>query len=543
VTPGVFRATAGWCGGFLAKLNPSGTKLLFSTDVGGDQIAVGKAGDVYLAGSIGDRFSGLSNFPTTPGAFRSDCRRGDYLDTSDAFLAQINPTFSSLTYATCFPARITGLAVDAQGNAYISGTTISSDFITTPRTLGPTGNKDCDADLYGNSWTGERGGDCEIFVTKLDSTGSSLLYSTYVAAADPINGYSRIVIDAVGTVYIAGNTYRPDQFPVLPGSLAGRLGFLMKVNADASAVIASTSLAFSPWSLTVDELGVAYLAGSTTQEPAVSTTPGVFQGSFGGGTFDGAVMKVRLEESAVLPALEARGVVSAASFLPGPIAPGELVTIHGAGFGPKSLTPLEVTPNRRASSLLAWTRVLFDGIPAPMVWVAENQLTAIVPYEVAARGSSEVQIEYLGNRSAPVKLTVAQSAPAIFTADSSGVGQGVAINTSSTSGRLEINSASSPAAIGSIVTVYATGAGQTNPTGIDGDFPGNPPPIAILPALATIGGMQAQVLSVTAVPNVVSGVVQVNLRIPDSVSSGAAVPLTIALGGVSSQPGVTLAIK
>jgi uncharacterized protein (TIGR03437 family) len=221
-----------------------------------------------------------------------------------------------------------------------------------------------------------------------------------------------------------------------------------------------------------------------------------------------------------------------------------LVTVYGTGFGPSSLTTLELTPNGGVDSLLGWTRLLFDGIPAPMVWVGQEQLTAVVPYEVAGRASSKVQIEYLGNKSASVELAVAQAAPAIFTADSSGAGQAAAINAStSTPGHIEINSPATPAVVGSIVTLYAAGAGETIPASIDGTVSGIPLPIPALPVQATIGGIKAEVLSATAAPNVVSGVVQVNVRVPDALFPGSAVAVTMIVGGVASQPGVTLAVK
>ncbi len=107
-----------------------------------------------------------------------------------------------------------------------------------------------------------------------------------------------------------------------------------------------------------------------------------------------------------------------------------------------------------------------------------------------------------------------------------------------------VNSASNPVAVGSYISVYATGEGQTNPAGTNGK-PGDTPapqPVA-QPVTATIGGLDATVLYAGGVPGLVAGLLQVNVQIPTGVTPGGTVPITISLGGQSSQASVTLGVK
>jgi uncharacterized protein (TIGR03437 family) len=120
-------------------------------------------------------------------------------------------------------------------------------------------------------------------------------------------------------------------------------------------------------------------------------------------------------------------VVNAASYGDGPVAPGEIVTLFGSAMGPSSLVGLQLTPDRQfAVSTLADTRVTFDGIPAPLIYVSDKQVSAIVPYAVAGRSHTEVRVEYKGTPSDPVSIGVTPAIPGIFTLDATGRGQAAA---------------------------------------------------------------------------------------------------------------------
>ena len=176
---------------------------------------------------------------------------------------------------------------------------------------------------------------------------------------------------------------------------------------------------------------------------------------------DGTVRKI-VRTDLPQPAVNEGGVVSAASFLPGPVAPGEIVSIFGSGIGPEQGAGARLDASGRVDNFLADTWVLFDGIQVPLFYVQANQINAQVPYAVAGKSSVVMQVVYKGARAEPVTLSVANTAPAIF-ALAGGIGQGAIFNQDIT-----LNSASNPAPRGSIMVLYATGEGQTVPAGIDG---------------------------------------------------------------------------
>ena len=235
--------------------------------------------------------------------------------------------------------------------------------------------------------------------------------------------------------------------------------------------------------------------------------------------------------------ISAAGVVNAASFVSGPVAPGELVTIFGVDIGPPALTLLQLNSAGLVEGELAETRALFDGIPAPLVYAQASQVAAVVPYAVAGRTRVSFQVEYLGVRSNAVNLDLAAAAPGIFTLNSSGRGPGAIVNQDGT-----VNSAANPARVGSTVAIFATGEGQTEPAGVDGKLAVEPLPRPRLPVSVLVAGAPAQVLYAGAAPGLVAGVLQINAVIPSGVAAGNAVPVMVTIGGAASQSSVTLAI-
>lgn len=242
------------------------------------------------------------------------------------------------------------------------------------------------------------------------------------------------------------------------------------------------------------------------------------------------------------PTFPAAGVVNAASYQGGGVAPGEIAAIFGSDIGPPALTTLRLTPSGLVDSLLADTRVLFDGVPAPLVFVSQNQDNVVVPYAVAGKSTTQVQVEYKGLKSDPVTLRVVSAAPGIFTLNSSGRGQGAVLNEN-----LTVNSASNPALRGSIVVLYATGEGQTNPAGVDGKIASDILPKPLLPVSVQIGGVPAEVIYAGAAPSLVAGVLQINVRVPldgyISFNPDNTVWVGFTVGNASSQQGVTIAVR
>jgi uncharacterized protein (TIGR03437 family) len=211
-----------------------------------------------------------------------------------------------------------------------------------------------------------------------------------------------------------------------------------------------------------------------------------------------------------------------------------MVTLVGAGIGP-ALPQLPA--GSPTSTVLDGTGVLFDGTPAPLLYAAPNQVNAIAPYGIDKKVSTQVQVTQRGQAIADLQLSVADASPAIFTTDGSGVGQGAILNQDST-----VNSPSNPAGKGSIIVMFATGAGQTDPAGIDGQIAGDTLPKPLLGVSAQIAGLDAKVLYAGAAPGMVAGVLQVNCLVPLDSPSGYAVPIVLSVGKTSSPAGVTVAI-
>jgi uncharacterized protein (TIGR03437 family) len=189
------------------------------------------------------------------------------------------------------------------------------------------------------------------------------------------------------------------------------------------------------------------------------------------------------------------------------------------------------------TNTLAQTRVLFDGVAAPLIYVSANLISAIVPYEVSGKQQTSIQIEYQGKRTNAVNFPVDLAFPALLSADSSGGGQGAIVNQDGS-----INSKSNPAARGSIVSLFGTGEGMTSPTGVDGRIAATTFPAPLLPVTVTIAGRNAQLQYFGASPENVAGVIQINAYIPSDCPSGN-VPVAFAVGSYASPENVTVAVQ
>jgi uncharacterized protein (TIGR03437 family) len=242
--------------------------------------------------------------------------------------------------------------------------------------------------------------------------------------------------------------------------------------------------------------------------------------------------------SASVPRIAPNGVVSAAGDQRASVSPGELLIIHGSGMGPREVVPLGLDTAGRVADQLAGTRVLFDGVPAPLIYVWDRQLSAVAPYGTAGKVVTQLQVEYLGVKSKPVSVPVSSAQPGIFTRDSSGRGPGAIINQDGT-----VNSVSNPAPRGSIVSIYATGEGQTDPGGVDGQIAGEVLARPLATVQVRIDGLESEIQFARAVPMLVAGVLQVDARIPPDSRAGDAIPVVLTVGGSAGQGGVTLAVR
>ncbi len=293
VTPGAVQTTFG--GGaynaFVIKLDPTGSTAVYSTYLGGAKedhgaaITVDPSGDVYITG-----YTNSTNFPTMnplQGALAGGTCGS--IPCFDAYISKLNATGSALVYCTYFGGSGGdygyAIAVDQEGNAYLTGLTTSTDFPVTPGALQATGG----------------GTQYSSFVAKLNPDGSAPVLSTYVGGTANATGYG-IAIDALGNSYVTGLVYGSGFTTASPLQSAWHFlndAFVAEVNATGSALIFATYLGGSGndvgQGIAVDSSGNAYVAGGTFSSD-FPTTPGAFQTAFGGGAYNSFVTKISLSK-------------------------------------------------------------------------------------------------------------------------------------------------------------------------------------------------------------------------------------------------------
>jgi uncharacterized protein (TIGR03437 family) len=211
------------------------------------------------------------------------------------------------------------------------------------------------------------------------------------------------------------------------------------------------------------------------------------------------------------------------------VSPGKIVVIYGIGLGPAQLVQNQPAAGQYGTQA-GGTAVYFNGIAAPILYSSATQVGAIVPYAVTGT-AAQVTVAYGGETSDAFSVQVAPSAPGLFTANETGAGQAAAVNADGS-----INSATSPAKIGSYISLYATGEGQTSPAGVDGQV-NSAQTQPLLPVSASVGGVPAVIQYAGGAPGQVAGLMQVNVQIPSGVQPGGYVPVVLQVGDTSTTPG------
>ena len=304
---------------FVTKLNPSQAgvaSLIYSTYLGGSfedegrGIAVDDLGNAYVTGftnSMDDPNTSVQEvpFPTTSNAYQPALAFNG-LNNHDAFITKLNPTGSALLYSTYLGGFADdfafGIAIDAERNVYVVGTTLSTNFPTTP-----------------GAFQTANAGDADMFVAKLNPSqvgASSLIYATYLGGSggEGRAGVGGIAVDSLGNTSVTSHTVSTD-FPTLNAFQSTNAGsgdaFITKLNASGSALIYSSYLGGSArlifndttsigddvgLSIAVDDAGNAYVTGATNSD-AFPTTPGAIQPHKGGSptlsrSFDAFVVKI-----------------------------------------------------------------------------------------------------------------------------------------------------------------------------------------------------------------------------------------------------------
>jgi len=243
--------------------------------------------------------------------------------------------------------------------------------------------------------------------------------------------------------------------------------------------------------------------------------------------------------------LASNGVTNAASYSTS-IWGGTIVALFGTGVGPSTpVTSPHITSQDSVDTTLANTRVLFDGVAAPMIYTYPNQLSAVAPFNLSTGAAyvngtttSYIEVERDGKLSNIISAGLVRTTPGIFTIDGSGTGQAAALNQDAT-----VNGPGNPAARGTAIVLFATGFGQTTPAQTDGEIvPAvQPLPLVTGNVAVTIGGLSAQVLYQGAAPLAIAGLTQINALIPAGVAAGSTVQVRVTYGAASNT--VSIALK
>jgi uncharacterized protein (TIGR03437 family) len=481
-TPGAYSVSDTMSSPFLIKLDPTTPKILFSaTGIGGTSIALDAAGDIFVSGLTQFMYGIQSQppYPTTPGAYQtqfpgnSSCVIPCQLTfpAPSQYVTKIDPTGSKLLYSTGINSphgdavefgagnpnvvvmSNAGLAVDAEGNAYVTGVTMYPDY---PFTTPPP------ADLIPVP-----------FLSKIDPTGSKLLFSVPAGGAG-------LQFDGAGNLDAAGLLYGPiltaskaaiamvglpSNFPsqCLPNNITSTSeGYLQQLDPVTGAVQAVQFIDGSIVNSTLIAVGSnrnVWISGATSF-PDIPLLPNpLLPAGIGPGPQPGAFLaSVSFSQStSTIPELDC--VLDAADMSHvGPVAPNQLLTLMGTNLGPAK----GVSAPAAGSTSLAGVAVTFDDVPAKLLYISSSQINVAVPALDPFVSSSAMRIKVNGAASAVRLFPVTSSNPALFAdlfATSAGCMQGNPPPALVRNADGSINSCKDPAKPESIVSLYVNGVG------------------------------------------------------------------------------------
>jgi len=582
-TPGALQPNLrGQANGFVAKLNPTGSAILYSTFVGGSSqdfaraIAVDSAGSAYIAGRTTS-----ADFPTTPGVL------GACGSARPSFVAKLNALGTALVYSGCVAAGnftnavayFPAIAADAAGNLYAAGSTISADFPTTP---GAFQTKFAAAACGG-------GNTCpRAFVFKLNPTGSAFVYSTllggqtttdafhFLLCGDEVTG---MALDASGNVYVAGVTCSAD-FPFTPGALKAGGTFIAKLNPAGSGLVYAAGLPAPPGSrIAVDAGGNVYAVGtvagysSDTDSSLVDPIQAEFgagsdltycSGLKGPGCYNAFILKLNATGTALLystyfgwrdfgdgiavdssgnayvnvsgylllkladagssPLFSSKGVTNAATFQPG-IVPGGLATLFGTNI--TNVQGVLTANSFPLPTILGGSQVFVNTctIPADALYCLPAPVAAPILAVANVNGQQQINFQVPGAISEGVPVWVVnngvRSVPVSLHSGLPGI-----FTTDGVRGAIQHAAdfrpvtPANPAVRAEPVVMYATGLGAVQPDPGAG-YPASPSPLSLTSSttIVTVGGKWALVLFSGLAPGFV-GLSQINFLVPADAPSG-----------------------
>lgn len=265
------------------------------------------------------------------------------------------------------------------------------------------------------------------------------------------------------------------------------------------------------------------------------SAPTIANGKVYVSTFSGSLMVYGLLSQKALIGQ----VVNSASGLGGAVAAGEMVTINGADLGPEELTenPASAATTDKLESALGGTQVIINGAAAPLLSATQGEVAVVIPDTVAGQTSISLQVQYQGQSTPTMQVPVTAIAPGLFTIDGSGRGQGAILNQDES-----VNATANPAARGSIVALFGTGGGATDPLLASDAIATAPYPKLTSAVKVTIGGQPADIEYAGAAPDL-AAVFVISARVPKNIQPGSKVPVVVSIGGVKTQSGVWVAVQ
>lgn len=411
---------------FILRLDPDGL-LVASTYLGGPPVSLGgrdaEAGYGIAVDSQQNVYvTGYTASPTFPTA---NALQANFGGVEDAFVAKLNLPTAQLFYSTYLGGQDIdagrGIAVDAFGNVYVTGVTLSINF---PRL---------------NALQPNLGGAADAFVTKLNAKGTGLVYSTFLGGAGDENTplltdpepVGSVVVDALGYAYLTGKT-QSENFPlnraIQPQKNGNHDAFITKLDPAGSALVYSTyfgtsfsgNTGFEERGLGLAvEGGNAYITGQMLGTDLLTLSP--FQNKYGGGLSDAFITKIST------PDIITTAPVSAASFNGAQFAPECIVALFGNGLATdtQAANTLPLPTSLLGSSVKITDRLGVERL-APLFFVSPNQINLLIP-SGTANGGARLTITPKDGTAITTVIQIEAAAPALFTAAASGQGLAAAV--------------------------------------------------------------------------------------------------------------------
>jgi uncharacterized protein (TIGR03437 family) len=549
--PGTSGAVAGPLQGWVLKIDAGLSKvLLVINGYGSGLITLDKQANIYLAGiaSAGAVF-GLPALPA--GGFQSThaarfCQTttgpsGFAVNCNYQYVAKLDPTGTKLLWATyvtgSYGAIAGGIAVDGAGNVLLAGTTNSDDYPVTPGAYQTAYTPAMAPPPFGGFPGATFAPPATGYITKLNATGTALLWSTYFGGsyADHITG---MAVDASGDILISGRAGSND-LPALAGAPDGCrptvnqvLGYVARVSSDGATA--------GPAQLVYGAPDCLYASCNT--QPNYQTGWPVALRQDGTAVTAGVNGSVATVDFSASSSRLACVTDSADNAQLSTVAPGQVVAIFGTDLA--AATPF-VPPGGTTNSANG-IGVTFNGVTAPILYTSAQQINVQVPFEIA--GQSTVKVQVTGNQTAlPLAesrtMGVVARQPAVlltaaallspfpgYTVCGAIAAFGEAAVAANADGTL--NDCTNPASAGSVVTIYFDGMGQVTPAQSTGVIT-PAPAVAITPAVSVNSGPLATAIATTTVPGVLTGVNQVKVQVP--AGSTVTLVMTLLVGNTSMR--------